>query len=83
MSRAKDVIWNGFLEPFSPSLWMLVILTKLVLVLCLKMFNHIKLRLFERTSSESPDAHCAIYVMGVFYMQGQRKLSAATEQVIN
>ncbi|XP_023725833.2 probable glutamate receptor [Cryptotermes secundus] len=66
----KDVIWHGFLEPFSPQLWMLVILTKLVIVLCLKTFNHIKLRFFGRMSSESPDSHCAVYVMGVFYMQG-------------
>ncbi|PNF14716.1 hypothetical protein B7P43_G09342 [Cryptotermes secundus] len=66
----KDVIWHGFLEPFSPQLWMLVILTKVVIVLCLKTFNHIKLRFFGRMSSESPDSHCAVYVMGVFYMQG-------------
>jgi hypothetical protein len=73
----KDVIWHGFLEPFSPPLWMLVILTKLVIVLCLKTFNYIRLRFFGRMSSESPDAHSAVYVLGVFYMQGQRQLKGA------
>jgi hypothetical protein len=57
---------------------MLVILTKLVIVLCLKTFNHIKLRFFGRISSESPDSHYAIYVMGVFYMQGRRKRTRAS-----
>jgi hypothetical protein len=55
-----------------------VILTKLVIVLCLKTFNLIKLRFFGIMSSESPDAHCAVYVMGVFYMQGQRQLNGAS-----
>jgi hypothetical protein len=74
----KDVIWHGFLKPLSPPLWTLVILTKLVVVLCLKTFNHIKLRFFGRISSESPDAHSAVYVLGVFYMQGQRQLTGAS-----
>jgi hypothetical protein len=70
---AKDVIWNGFLKPFSLQLWLLVIMTQLVIVVCLNMFNRFKLWCFGRISSESPDSHDSVYSLGMFFMQGQGK----------
>jgi hypothetical protein len=76
--RDKDVIWHGFVKPFNSQLWMLVILTELVIILCLNMYNRLKLWCFGRISSESPDSHSAVYILGMFFLQGQLKVGGAS-----
>jgi len=69
----RDVIWYGYLQPFSPYLWVLLILTNLVMILCVNTFNRVKHWYFGGLSSGSRDTQGSVDMLGVFCMQGQRR----------
>ncbi|KAJ4429118.1 hypothetical protein ANN_26119 [Periplaneta americana] len=69
-SGENNMLWTRFLDVFSFRLWVMVLFANLVMTVFLKMVNRVKLWCAGRIPTESPDAHFAVYVLGMLCMQG-------------
>jgi hypothetical protein len=56
----------------------MIILAEVVIIVCLNIFNRLEMWCYGTMSSQAPDSHFGMHILGMFFMQGQREVGDAS-----